>query len=180
MRGVQPKPQRMRFSRPAVLALGSNLGDREATLEAAVRDIGAIDGVTVEATSSPVSSAAVKLDGVDQDAPTYLNQVVLVRSAIGPEQLLAALNEIEHRHGRVREERWGDRTLDIDIITFGGLQSSDARLTLPHPRAAERGFVLQPWLEIDPAATLPGIGPVRSLSAASDNSVRRVEDRADR
>ncbi|WP_111721446.1 2-amino-4-hydroxy-6-hydroxymethyldihydropteridine diphosphokinase [Homoserinimonas sp. OAct 916] len=177
---MKPKPQRLQVSQRAVLALGSNLGDREATLEAAVRDIGAIDGVHVESVSSLVESAAVKPSGVDRAAPSYLNAVMLVRSVIGPEQLLDAVNAIEDRHGRVREERWGDRTLDIDIIAFDGVQRADDRLTLPHPRAAERAFVVQPWLEIDPAATLPGIGPVADLPAASDGSVRRVTNRDDR
>lgn len=180
MRPVQPKPQRLRVTQKVVLALGSNLGDREATLAAAVREIQAIEGVTVDAVSRLVESAAVKPAGMDRDAPSYLNQVMLVRCAISPGQLLDAVNEIERRHGRVRQERWGDRTLDIDIIVFGGLQVSDDRLTLPHPRAGERAFVLQPWLEIDPAATLPGIGSIVGLPAASDDSVRLIEDRADR
>ena len=176
---MRPKPQRLRVSQKMVLALGSNLGDREATLAAAVREIAAIDGVDVEAVSSLVESAAVKPAGVDREAPPYLNQVVLGRCALSPGQLLDAVNEIEDRHGRVREERWGDRTLDIDIIVFGGLQVSDDRLTLPHPRAGERAFVLQPWLQIDAAATLPGTGAVTHLPAARDGSVRFVENRAD-
>ena len=77
--------------------------------------------------------------------------------------LLAFLQAIETRHGRERRERWGDRTLDLDLIAYGRVISSDAILTLPHPRAAERDFVLVPWLTIDPDAELPGHGRVDAL-----------------
>ncbi|MDQ1569537.1 MAG: 2-amino-4-hydroxy-6-hydroxymethyldihydropteridine diphosphokinase, partial [Actinomycetota bacterium] len=83
-------------------------------------------------------------------------------------RLLAAVNVIELAHGRVREERWGDRTLDIDIVTMDGIVQRDEQLTLPHPRAAERAFVLVPWLDIDPDAELPGYGRVDSLVANLD------------
>lgn len=167
-----PRMQRLRVELPAVLSIGSNLGDREATIRAAIADIGRIDGVKVHAASSLVESAAVKLDGVDDSAPAYLNAVVTVRSALAPDELLDALNAIEHRHGRVREERWGDRTLDIDIVDFGGLTVDSERLTLPHPRAAERSFVVVPWLELAPAAALPGVGRIVDLPAARADDVR--------
>jgi 2-amino-4-hydroxy-6-hydroxymethyldihydropteridine diphosphokinase len=162
------RQQRLRVELPAVLSLGSNLGDREATIRAAVADIARIDGVTVTAASSFVESAAVKPDGVDETAPSYLNVVVAIRSALDPGSLLAELNRIEHAHGRVREVRWGDRTLDIDIVDFGGLRIATDQLTLPHPRAAERAFVLVPWLEIEPAATLGDHGRVDRLPASID------------
>jgi 2-amino-4-hydroxy-6-hydroxymethyldihydropteridine diphosphokinase len=157
---------------PAVIAIGSNLGDREANLRAAVADLAAIDGVTVDAASGIVESHAWKPAGVDEDAPNYLNAVVLVRSALLPEQLLDELNRIESEHGRVRAERWGDRTLDLDIVTFGAMRISSERLTLPHPRAWQRDFVLAPWLEIEPDAVLPGRGPVAALLAATDDTAR--------
>jgi 2-amino-4-hydroxy-6-hydroxymethyldihydropteridine diphosphokinase len=166
------RQQRLRVELPAVLSLGSNLGDREATLREAIADIVRIDGVTVLAASGLVESAAVKPDGVDESAPAYLNAVVTVRSALDPDALLSALNAIEQRHGRVRDERWGDRTLDIDIVDFGGLRVESDRLTLPHPRAAERSFVLVPWLEIDPKATLNAHGRVADLPAAGTADVR--------
>ncbi|GAB3604602.1 hypothetical protein GCM10027413_00110 [Conyzicola nivalis] len=162
------RQQRLRVELPAVLSLGSNLGDREATIREAVADIARLDGVKVVAASSLVESAAVKLDGVDEAAPAYLNAVVAIRTALDPESLLAELNRIEHDHGRVREERWGDRTLDIDIVDLGGLRVATERLTLPHPRAGERGFVLVPWLEIDPGATLGDQGCIDRLPAAAD------------
>ena len=167
-----PREQRLRVELPAVLSLGSNLGDREATLRQAVADIAAIPGVRVTAASGIVETDAVKPDGVDTDAPAYLNAVVAVRTSLDPEALLAALGAIENRHGRVREERWGDRTLDIDIVDFGGLRVDTATLTVPHPRAADRGFVLVPWLDIQPAATLPDHGRIADLPAARLGDVR--------
>ncbi|WP_394770906.1 2-amino-4-hydroxy-6-hydroxymethyldihydropteridine diphosphokinase [Lacisediminihabitans sp.] len=157
---------RQRIVLPAVIALGSNLGDREANLRDAVREIGSLDGVIVTAVSGIVESHAVKPDGVDESSPNYLNAVVLVRSALHPDDLLDALNRIEAEHGRVREERWGDRTLDLDIVAFDGLRRDDERLTLPHPRAWQRPFVLVPWLQADPDAELSGHGRVDALAAA--------------
>jgi len=148
-----------------VLALGSNLGDRQATLASAVRAIADLPGVELTAISPVYVSDAVKPDGVDLAAPAYLNLVVTATYTGEPHDLLAAVNAIEAAHGRVREERWGDRTLDIDLIAVGDLTVNDESLVLPHPRAAERDFVLAPWLDIDPAATLPGVGPVRDLLA---------------
>ncbi len=151
-----------------ILSLGSNLGDREATLRAAVHDIGELDAVTVVAASSIVETAAIKPSGVDTDAPAYLNAIVAVTTRLSPLELLSALRGIEHAHGRVRAERWGDRTLDIDVIAFDELSIESDELTIPHPRAAERAFVLAPWLEIDPAAHLPGLGAVAELLAPLD------------
>jgi 2-amino-4-hydroxy-6-hydroxymethyldihydropteridine diphosphokinase len=171
------RAERLRVELPAVLSLGSNLGDREATLRSAVAQIGALEGVRVVAASGIVETAAVKPHGVDEDAPSYLNAVVVVRTALDPEHLLEALGGIEQQHGRVRDERWGDRTLDIDIVDMGGLRLESDRLTLPHPRAAERGFVLVPWLQLDPAATLPQHGRVDRLAAAADGDVHPYQAR---
>lgn len=156
----------------AVLAVGSNLGDREDTLAAAVRAIAELPGVTLTAISPVYASDAVKPDGVDLTAPGYLNLVVAVRWSGDPHALLDAVNTIETQHGRVRDERWGDRTLDIDLISIGDLRIDDDRLTLPHPRAAERDFVLAPWLDIDPDAELPGRGRVRELLAVATRTAR--------
>lgn len=151
----------------AVVALGSNLGDREAILRAAVRDIAALPGVEVTAVSGLVETPALKPEGVDTDAPAYLNAIAAVRTTLDAHYLLRALNGIEAAHGRVRAARWGDRTLDLDIIEFGGLLIASEDLTVPHPRAAERAFVLAPWLQIDPDAALPGLGRVDELLAAT-------------
>jgi 2-amino-4-hydroxy-6-hydroxymethyldihydropteridine diphosphokinase len=162
----------------AILSLGSNLGDRERILTAALVRVGSIDGVELGAVSSIVETAAVKPAGVDESAPRYLNLVAEVTTTLDPEVLLAALNRIEQESGRVREVRWGDRTLDIDIVSIADLELETDALTLPHPRAVERGFVLVPWLEIDPAARLPGIGAIDGLPAAHED-VRRYRPEAD-
>jgi 2-amino-4-hydroxy-6-hydroxymethyldihydropteridine diphosphokinase len=156
----------------AILSLGSNLGDRERNIRAAVGDIAAVPGVSIRASSGLVETDAVKPNGVDRSAPSYLNAVLEVETSLRPDALLAALAAIETEHGRVREERWGDRTLDIDIVVFGSLKQNDPELTLPHPRAAERGFVLVPWLEINRDAILPGIGRIDGLPEAAAD-VRR-------
>ncbi|MEO8908249.1 MAG: 2-amino-4-hydroxy-6-hydroxymethyldihydropteridine diphosphokinase [Microbacteriaceae bacterium] len=169
---LSPKPQRMRVGVSAVLALGSNLGDRAATLAGAVDDLDATAGIRVDARSALVETDAIKLSGVDSSAPRYLNAVVLVNTTLEPHALLAVVNAIEAAHGRVREERWGDRTLDIDIVDYDGRMLSDDRLTLPHPRAAERAFVLAPWLDVDADAQVPGIGRVADLLAQSTDAVR--------
>ena len=161
------RQQRMRVELPAVLALGSNLGDREATIREAVLEIDALPGVKVLKASGLVETPALKPDGVDLDAPAYLNAVISVRSALGPAELLHELQGIERGLGRVRGVRWGDRTLDIDIVAFAGLAIDEPDLTVPHPRAHERAFVLAPWLQIEPDAALPGHGSVAGLLAAT-------------
>jgi 2-amino-4-hydroxy-6-hydroxymethyldihydropteridine diphosphokinase len=150
----------------AILSLGSNLGDREQNIRDAVVDLGAVPGVAIRATSGLVETAAQKPDGVDVAAPAYLNAIVQVSTTLSPADLLAATAQIEADHGRVRTERWGDRTLDVDIVTFGDLRQNDPALTIPHPRAGERAFVLVPWLELDPDATLPGVGRIDGLPEA--------------
>lgn len=156
----------------AILSLGSNLGDREGTLRDAIRHLGAIEGVEVLQVSSIVETPAVKPQGVDETAPAYLNLVLAIDTTLSPRQLLAETGRIELDHGRVREVVWGDRTLDIDIVSMGDLELASETLTLPHPRASERAFVLVPWLEIDPAATLPGIGAIDQLPAAHEDVPR--------
>lgn len=155
-----------------VLALGSNLGDRAAILIDATRAIADLDGLDLAGVSPVFESAAVKPDGVDPAAPPYLNAVLTTRYTGDPHELLDAINGIEDAHGRVRTQRWGDRTLDIDIIVFGELELADDRLTIPHPRAWQRDFVLAPWLALDPDAAIPGRGRVDELLAAAASSVR--------
>ena len=147
----------------AVVALGANLGDRRATLEAALADLQRLPLVDEVRASGAVESVAVKPDGPDADAPAYLNAVALVTTRLAPSVLFTFLQAIEARHGRERRERWGDRTLDLDLIAYGDVVSRDDLLTLPHPRAAERDFVLAPWLSLDPDAELPGSGRVDAL-----------------
>ena len=153
------------IEQPAVISFGANLGDRRATLLAAARELADADGVELTAISPVIETPALRPDGVDHAAPAYLNAVALVTASLTPEALLDLLARIEHAHGRIRAERWGDRTLDLDLIDFAGMVTSTDRLTLPHPRAFERDFVLKPWLAVDPDAVLPGHGRVADLAA---------------
>ncbi len=137
----------------AVLALGSNLGARSDTLSAAVADIVDPPEVRLLAISPIVQTKAV---GGPPDQPDFLNMVMTVETTLTPGELLRHCHAVEQKHLRVRDVRWGPRTLDVDIITYGELASSDPELTLPHPRAAQRAFVLFPWSLIDPAAELDG------------------------
>ncbi|WP_022893700.1 2-amino-4-hydroxy-6-hydroxymethyldihydropteridine diphosphokinase [Agromyces subbeticus] len=158
----------------AVIAFGANLGDREATIAGAVRELAATDELELVAVSPVYETPAIKDAGVDRDAPGYLNGVVIVDTQLDPHVLLDVLQRIELEHGRVREEHWGDRTLDLDLIDVAGVELADERLVLPHPRAWQRAFVLQPWLDIEPDAALTGRGPIAVLrSAATDEVVRR-------
>ena len=160
--------------RRGVVALGANLGDRVATLRSAVRELDELDGVRVVAASTPVESVALTLDGLDASRPAYVNAVALVDVTLGGTALLAALHVVEERHGRVRVERWCDRTLDLDLVELEGDPGDGERLVLPHPRAAERSFVLEPWLEVDPEARLTGRGAVADLLAQLPDRVRRL------
>jgi 2-amino-4-hydroxy-6-hydroxymethyldihydropteridine diphosphokinase len=155
----------------AVIAFGANLGDREATIAAAVRKIAEERGIELVAVSPIYETAAVKVAGVDETAPRYLNGVVVVETALDPHALLDLLQRIELEHGRVRTEHWGDRTLDLDLIDVEGTVLDDARLTLPHPRAWQRAFVLAPWLDVVPDAELAGHGPIAALRAAATDEV---------
>lgn len=142
-----------------VIALGANLGDRFAALQGAVDGLRETPGVQVLAVSSVYETEPV--GGPAQ--PTYANAVVLVEATIPIMALLERAHEIEAAWDRVRAERWGPRTLDIDIIDAGGQVSDDPVLTLPHPRAHERGFVIVPWLELDPEGVLACRGPIKGL-----------------
>ena len=101
--------------------------------------------------------------------PRYLNAVALLQTRLAPATLLDQLHRIESDHGRVRRERWGDRTLDLDLIAYGDERIDDERLTVPHPRAHERAFVLRPWLDVDPDAIIPGRGRVDALLAGLED-----------
>ncbi len=142
----------------AVVALGANLGDRRSTFDKAVDELRRLPLVDDVRMSDPVETVAVKPDGLDETAPRYLNAVAIVTTRLAPTVLLGFLHAIEERHGRERRELWGDRTLDLDLIAYGDITSDDPTLLLPHPRAAERDFVLVPWLALDPDAVLPGVG----------------------
>ncbi|CAO5253683.1 2-amino-4-hydroxy-6-hydroxymethyldihydropteridine diphosphokinase [Frankia sp. AgKG'84/4] len=161
----------------AVLALGSNLGDRWALLRAAVRHLDGLLGVTA---CSPVYETAPVGGPAQED---YLNAVVLVAPA-SPRELLAAARAVEQEAQRVRAVRWGPRTLDVDVIALGEQTSDDPDILIPHPRAHLRAFVCLPWLDVEPAAVLPGRGRVADLVAAMARDgqvagVRRLPDGLD-
>lgn len=160
-----PEPRRS-AAVDAVIALGSNLGDRARTIAEAVGDLRRLPLVDEVRVSEGVESVALRPDGPDDSAPAYVNAVAIVTTRLAPSVLLAYLHAIEERHGRERRERWGDRTLDLDLVAYDDTLSDDPALTLPHPRAHERDFVLAPWLALDPDAELPGRGRVDALLAA--------------
>lgn len=140
--------------RTVVLCLGSNLGDSAANLDWAIGEIAKLP-VFVAAVSDFFVTEPVLAPEQDPQ-PNYTNAVVVLTTAMAPLDLLAELQTIEVRGGRVRHERWGARTIDIDIVDIEGVVSKNPILTLPHPRAAERLFVLEPWARIDPHARLGG------------------------
>ena len=142
-----------------VLALGSNLGDRLATLQGGVDALLGAPGLALIALS-PVYET-VPVGGPPQ--PEYLNAVLIADTSLPAADLLRRGQAAEAALGRVRREVWGPRTLDVDVIVYGDVVSDDPELTLPHPRAWERAFVLAPWLDADPAAEIPGRGPVAAL-----------------
>ncbi|GAA2458604.1 2-amino-4-hydroxy-6-hydroxymethyldihydropteridine diphosphokinase [Streptomyces glaucus] len=147
--------------RPAVISLGSNLGNRLETLQGAVDALEDTPGVRVKAVSPVYETEPWGVEPGSQ--PSYFNAVVLLKTTLPPSSLLERAHAIEEAFRRVRDERWGPRTLDIDIVAYADVVSDDPRLTLPHPRAHERAFVLAPWHDLEPGALLPGRGAVADL-----------------
>jgi 2-amino-4-hydroxy-6-hydroxymethyldihydropteridine diphosphokinase len=147
----------------AFIALGSNLGDREATIRAAVAELGGSDGVEVVAVSSLEETDPVGY--VDQ--PRFLNGAAELRTELAPTALLDLLLDVEARFGRDRSAgpAQGPRTLDLDLLLYDSEQIDEPGLELPHPRLHERLFVLRPLAELDPALEVPGKGPIQGLLA---------------
>jgi 2-amino-4-hydroxy-6-hydroxymethyldihydropteridine diphosphokinase len=145
-----------------VLSLGANLGDRLAALQRGLDLLAAY--VTFTAVSPVYETAPV--GGVEQ--PDFLNAVALGTTSLDPRALVEAGQRVERTVGRVPGERWGPRALDIDVVTYDDVVSDDPVVTLPHPRAHERAFVLRPWLDVEPGAALPGHGAVADLAAPGD------------
>ena len=148
----------------AYIGLGSNLGDREATLREALRRLGAVDGIAVVAVSSFRETDPV--GKVDQ--PRFVNAAAELQTSLRPHDLLDRLLEVERALGRdrAREERWGPRTVDLDLLLYGDETVEEPGLEVPHPRLAERAFVLEPLLELDPELRLPDGRPLRELGAS--------------
>ncbi len=148
----------------AILALGGNLGNPREQITEATDALNQMQGIRVTARSPLVESFAVTEAGIDENAPRYLNGVVEVETSLEPEELLQKTRELEQAAGRTRETRWGPRTLDIDIIAYDRIDLKTDDLTIPHPRAHERAFVLVPWSLMQPDAELPGRGRVADLA----------------
>lgn len=145
----------------AVLALGANLGNRLETLQGAIDALEDTPGVRVREVSPVYETEPWGVDPGSQ--PSYFNAVVVLKTTLPPSSLLERAHAVEEAFHRVRDEHWGPRTLDVDIVAYAEVVSDDPQLTLPHPRAHERAFVLAPWLDVDPEAQLPGHGPVAGL-----------------
>jgi len=143
----------------AVIALGANIGNPEEQMQIAIALLQ--DSLDLIAVSSIIKTAPV--GGPTQ--PDYLNAVCIAESELSASELLGLLQGIEKSLGRVREERWGPRTIDLDLIQYGTILSAADELTLPHPRAHERRFVLEPWFEIEPDAILLTHGKISELLA---------------
>ena len=165
----------MRPIRRAVLALGSNLGERMASLQGAVNAIADtpdvwVTGVSPVYETEPVESPA--------EAKTYLNAVVLIDTTLAATRLMDRALAIEDAFERERTDvRNAPRTLDVDLIVVGDRRNDDDFLRLPHPRAAERAFVLQPWHDLEPEAEFPDLGPIAELLEKSDRSgISRRDD----
>jgi 2-amino-4-hydroxy-6-hydroxymethyldihydropteridine diphosphokinase len=142
----------------AFIGLGSNLGDREGHLEAAIRELAALPGTTLVAHSSLYESAPLGAEGGD-----YLNAVARLRTSLAAPDILGALQAIEARHGRARPYAHAPRTLDLDLLLHGEARLASPALTLPHPRLHERAFVLLPLAEVAPGLRIPGHGVVEDL-----------------
>ena len=146
----------------AYIGLGSNLADREGTIEEAVGLLRAEPGIEVVSVSSlretePWGRVA---------QPAFLNGAVALETTLEPRALLGVLLDVERRLGRVRDERWGPRTIDLDLLLYGDVVLDEPGLTVPHPLLHERAFVLEPLQELDPELAVPGRGSVADLLAA--------------
>lgn len=164
----------MKPLRKVVYAIGSNLGDRLSNLQGAVDGIKDTPDVIVVDISSVYESKAV---GGPEDSPDFLNMVIVAETTLEPRTLLERALAIEDAYGRDRSERWAPRTLDVDLIIVGTTVADEPDLTLPHPFAHDRGFVLAPWAEVDPRGEIPGWGNVVERAKQVDLSgvVRRTD-----
>ena len=141
------------------IGIGSNLNDPTAQVRQAFQELASLPRTRCTARSPLYRSAPVGPAG----QPDYINAVAGVATELAPETLLAALQAIEHAHGRVRTQRWGPRTLDLDILLYGEAIRQDPRLTIPHPRLRERAFVLYPLRDIAPDLSIPGLDRLATL-----------------
>src|SRR5262245_29569914 len=148
-------------SKTAFLGIGSNLGDREENLRRAVELLSEEDGIDVAAVSQIRETDPV---GPVEQGP-FLNGAVRIETDLGPRELLERLLAVEQRLGRVRRERWGPRTIDLDLLVYGDEGVDEPGLTIPHPRLHERRFALEPLTDLAPSLEIPGKGPISTLLA---------------
>ena len=164
----------MKPLRKVVYSLGSNLGDRLGNLQGAVDALRDTPDVIVVDVSPVYETSPV---GGPEESPDFLNLVVVAETTLEPRTLLERAQAIEDAYGRERAGRWAPRTLDVDLIMVGNAVVDHEDLRLPHPLAQERGFVLVPWLAIDPRGEVPGHGPLETLAAAvGDAGITRRDD----
>lgn len=157
----------------AAIGLGSNMGDRMQFLQNAIDALNSATATQVHSVSPVFETDPV--GGPEQ--ADYLNAVAVIKTVLSPEQLLAVTQQIEQDANRVREEHWGPRTLDIDILAMDNEKFETPNLILPHPRAHERAFVLVPWETLDPDFLIPGHGSVsESLAKVDATGVRPRPD----
>ncbi len=140
----------------AYIGVGANLGDREATIRAALGALPGVVGVSQLRETDPVGVV---------DQPPFLNGAVALETELSPRELLDALLAVERELGRERRERWGPRTIDLDLLLYGDETIDEPGLTVPHPRLHERRFALEPLLDLDPDLAIPGRGRVVDLLA---------------
>jgi 2-amino-4-hydroxy-6-hydroxymethyldihydropteridine diphosphokinase len=143
----------------AYVGLGANLGDREATIRAAVAELPGVVAVSSLRETDPV--------GITEQA-RFLNGVAALETELTPRELLDVLLAVERRLGRERRQRWGPRTIDLDLLLYGNEVIDDDGLTVPHPRLQERRFVLEPLADLAPRLVVPGLGRVKKLLAELD------------
>ena len=148
------------------IGLGSNLAQPRRQIKAALKALAALPGTTVLANSGYYASKPMG----PQDQPDYINAVVLVKTRLAPVVLLDALQAIEQQQGRVRQQHWGARTLDLDILLYGDEQIKLPRLEVPHRGISQRDFVYLPLLKINPAVEIPGLGRLDALLADNNNT----------
>jgi 2-amino-4-hydroxy-6-hydroxymethyldihydropteridine diphosphokinase len=148
-------------SKSAFVGIGSNLGDREGNLRRAVELLSAEDGIDVVAVSEVRETDPV---GPVEQGP-FLNGAVRIETGLAPRELLERLLAVEERLGRVRRERWGPRTIDLDLLLYGDDVVDEPGLTVPHPRLHERRFALEPLSDLAPSLEIPGKGPISALLA---------------
>ncbi len=156
----------------AFVGIGSNLDDPRAQVLRGLRALERLPRTTLMRRSPLYRSAPV-----DATGPDFVNAAAMLRTELGPLELLAALQAVEQRHGRVRSARHAPRTLDLDLLLYGGQTLDEPTLQVPHPRLHQRAFVLRPLLDIDPSLQAPVLGPLAGwLEATRDQRLQRIED----